>query len=253
MASGGVAVAAAAARYAAPPSAAVAASSAHAHSSSSLAANSAVAAASHRNSSQSPRVDSDGYSSGPVGSNGSSGSSGSKGSRGSHPSSAIVSTAAAIRHTFQKPAVPVSLNVYDLHPYNQYLHGLGFGAYHSAVQIFGKGQNSRCTCTALAMHMGPDCRARFRPAAIRAPRLTCLLQWTACCPLSLSLCHQSTRSASTTRPRRACSAWRRRRCPTRSSASRSVRQPARVVCVLVHVLAGRAHHCAGANGSLFCV
>jgi len=36
--------------------------------------------------------------------------------------------------------VPVSLNVYDLHPYNQYLHGLGFGAYHSAVQIFGKGQ-----------------------------------------------------------------------------------------------------------------
>ena len=54
-----------------------------------------------------------------------------------HPSSASGSTAAAIRHTFQKPAVPVTLNVYDLHPYNQNLHGLGFGA---AVQIFGKGQ-----------------------------------------------------------------------------------------------------------------
>jgi len=28
--------------------------------------------------------------------------------------------------------------VYDLHPYNQYLHSLGFGAYHTAVQVFGR-------------------------------------------------------------------------------------------------------------------
>jgi len=32
----------------------------------------------------------------------------------------------------------VRLNVYDLHPYNQYLHKLGFGAYHTAVELFGR-------------------------------------------------------------------------------------------------------------------
>ena len=47
-------------------------------------------------------------------------------------------TSASISATYQKKSEPVFLNVYDLHPYNQYLHSLGFGAYHSAVEIFGR-------------------------------------------------------------------------------------------------------------------
>lgn len=137
--SAGVAAAAAAARYAAPPSSAVAASSSHSSSTASAAASAShMHMHGHRNSSQSPRIDS----SVPIGPNGSSASSSSKGHKGT-PHAVVGSTAAAIRQTFQKPAVPVSLNVYDLHPYNQYLHGLGFGAYHSAVQIFGKGRPTR--------------------------------------------------------------------------------------------------------------
>ncbi len=36
-------------------------------------------------------------------------------------------------------AHPVFLNVYDLHQVNNYLHVVGLGAYHSAVEIFGYG------------------------------------------------------------------------------------------------------------------
>ena len=34
--------------------------------------------------------------------------------------------------------IEISINIYDLHPYNKYLHWLGLGAYHSGVVIYGR-------------------------------------------------------------------------------------------------------------------
>ena len=48
-------------------------------------------------------------------------------SSSSASTSSSSSKSSAIRAAYQKPSEPVFLNVYDLHPYNQYLHGLGFG------------------------------------------------------------------------------------------------------------------------------
>lgn len=35
-------------------------------------------------------------------------------------------------------AEPVLLNVYDLHPANDWVYPLGLGAYHSGIEVFGE-------------------------------------------------------------------------------------------------------------------
>lgn len=37
----------------------------------------------------------------------------------------------------KRAAEPVFLNVYDLHPGNDYLYSVGLGAYHSGVEVYG--------------------------------------------------------------------------------------------------------------------
>lgn len=88
-----------------------------------------------RNPSQSPRTAGP-HANGPVPASASGSSSSSSGSA-SGP--ALVGPSnAAISAAFHKQRVPVFLNVYDLHPYNNFLHSIGFGAYHSAVELFGR-------------------------------------------------------------------------------------------------------------------
>lgn len=40
---------------------------------------------------------------------------------------------------YNQRTIQVFLNVYDLIEYNHYVHSMGVGAYHSGVEILGKG------------------------------------------------------------------------------------------------------------------